>query len=98
MTKDEIIKLALKTGLVIDGNNSGDDDLFVFASLVAAHKTEIALAEAYRCGHEAGAVAEREACEMAVEEIARKYQKLHHASLENIADECAAAIKERGTT
>ena len=41
------------------------------------------------------AAAEREACEMAVEEIARKYQKLHHASLENIADECAAAIRAR---
>jgi hypothetical protein len=41
------------------------------------------------------AAAEREACEMAVEDIARKYQKLHHASLENIADECAAAIRER---
>ena len=38
---------------------------------------------------------ERKACEMAVENIARKYQKLHHASLENIADECAAAIKAR---
>ena len=41
------------------------------------------------------AEAEREACEMAVEDIARKYQKLHHASLENIADECAAAIRAR---
>ena len=41
------------------------------------------------------AVHEREACEMAVEDSARKYQKLHHASLENIADECAAAIKAR---
>ena len=41
------------------------------------------------------AAAEREACEMAVEDIARKYQKLHDASLENIADECAAAIRAR---
>ena len=41
------------------------------------------------------AAAELEACEMAVEDIARKYQKLHHASLENIADECAAAIRAR---
>ena len=44
------------------------------------------------------AAAEREACENAVEDVARKYQKLHHASLENIADECAAAIRARGTT
>jgi len=43
-------------------------------------------------------VAEREACEAAVEDIARKYQKAHEASLENIADECAAAIRARGTT
>ena len=40
MTKDDIIKLALKTGLVIDGNNSGDDDLFAFANLVAAAERE----------------------------------------------------------
>ena len=26
-----------------------------FINLIAAHKTEVALAEAYRCGHEAGA-------------------------------------------
>ncbi len=38
---------------------------------------------------------EREACAKVCEDIARKYQKLHHASLENIADECAAAIKAR---
>ena len=46
MTKDEIIKLAREAGFVV----------------VAAHKTEVALAEAYRCGVEAGAAAEREAC------------------------------------
>ena len=62
MTNDDIIRMAWKTGLVIDGNFSGNDDLFAFANLIAAHKTEIALAEAYRCGVEAGAVAEREAC------------------------------------
>ena len=44
------------------------------------------------------AAAEREACETVVEDIARKYQKAHEASLENIADECAAAIRARGTT
>ena len=62
MTKDEIIRMAWKTGLVIDGIFSGNDDLFAFANLIAAHKTEVALAEAYRCGYEAGAVEEREAC------------------------------------
>ena len=44
------------------------------------------------------AAAEREACETVVEDIARKYQKAHEASLENIADECAAAIRARETT
>ena len=39
---------------------------------------------------------EREACEMAVEEIARKYQHEHNSSKETIADECAAAIRVRG--
>ena len=46
----------------------------------------------------ANAEAEREACADAVEDVAWKYHKLHHASLENIADECAAAIRARGTT
>ena len=45
----------------------------------------------------ANAEAEREACENAVEDVARKYQKLHNASSENIADECAAAIRARTT-
>ncbi len=44
------------------------------------------------------AAQEREACEMAVEEIARKYQKAHEASAENVADACADAIRARRTT
>ena len=36
MTKDDIIKLAREAGVVIDGNNSGQDDLLYFAVLVAA--------------------------------------------------------------
>jgi hypothetical protein len=42
--------------------------------------------------------AEREACEMAVEDIARKYQKAHHPSAENVADECASRIRARSQT
>ena len=42
------------------------------------------------------AAAEREACEMAVEDIARKYQKAHEVSAENVADACAYAIRARG--
>ena len=40
MTKDDIIRMAWKTGLVIDGNNSGNDDLVAFANLVAAAERE----------------------------------------------------------
>jgi hypothetical protein len=40
MNKDEIIRMAWKTGLVIDGYSSGNDDLFAFANLVAAHERE----------------------------------------------------------
>ena len=40
MTEDDIIRMAWKTGLVIDGIFSGNDDLFAFANLVAAHERE----------------------------------------------------------
>ena len=40
MTKDDIIKLAREAGVVIDGNNSGQDDLLYFAVLVAAAERE----------------------------------------------------------
>jgi len=39
---------------------------------------------------------EREACEMAVEDMARKYQKAHEVSAETVADACAYAIRARG--
>jgi len=61
MTKDDIIKLAKEAGyedlptvrLAYQGF-----DIERFANLVAAHKTEVAIAEAYRRGYEAGAVAD----------------------------------------
>ena len=68
MTKDDIIRMAREAGFVVDGDSwihagsvlidgrkSIDKQLKDFANLVAAHKAEIALAEAYRCGVEAGA-------------------------------------------
>lgn len=74
MTEDDIIRMAREAGFSIDGNSwihagavlvdgrkSIDEHLKRFAALVAAHKAEVALAEAYRCGVEAGAAAEREA-------------------------------------
>lgn len=39
MTKD-IIRMAREAGVVIDGNNSGQDDLLYFAALVAAAERE----------------------------------------------------------
>ena len=60
MTKDDIIKLAREAGFVEyeldDGTTNAFDVRYErFANLVAAHKAEVALAEAYRCGYEAGA-------------------------------------------
>ena len=68
MTKDDIIKLARDCDL---GRVCGPLDTLLdyewenlqrFANLVAAHKAEVITAEAYRCGYEAGVVAEREEC------------------------------------
>ena len=44
-----------------DGVLFTETELETFVGLIAAHKSEVALAEAYRCGVEAGAAAEREA-------------------------------------
>ena len=60
MTDDDIMLMALDAGPLTQG--PFDAWCKRFAALVAAHKTKVALAEAYRCGYEAGAVAEREAC------------------------------------
>ena len=49
------------------------------------YTSEMLLAEAYRCGFEAGAVAEREACAKVCEE-------------HTIPSELANAIRARGTT
>ncbi len=93
MTKDDIMKWAQDCNL---GRVCGPldalldyewEDLHRFAALVAAHKAEVALAEAYRCGYEAGAVAEREECAKVCEEY-----KYTHGQL--LAD----AIRERGAT
>ena len=64
MIKDDIILMADASGLSHYGMGK-DREKFIyyleaFATLVAAAKAEVALAEAYRCGVEAGAAAERE--------------------------------------
>ena len=53
------------------------------------YTSEMLLAKAYRCGYEAGAVAEREACAKVCE--GRLQEGLNFEG-------CAAAIRARGTT
>ena len=55
MTKDDIIKLAREAGFE---GMTDHPALMRFANFIAEHKTEVALAEAYRCGVEAAAAAE----------------------------------------
>jgi len=63
MTKDDTIKLAREAGFNWPEIHTTtiEERLERFANLVAAHKAEVALAEAYRSGYEAGVVAERHA-------------------------------------
>ena len=73
-----------------------DDNTQVYTS-------DVALAEAYRCGYEAGAVAEREACAKLVEpgkEHRRDARWGYIGGNEGVEllDKCAAAIRARGTT
>jgi hypothetical protein len=56
MTKDDIIRMAREAGLFT--HKEVQPEILAFANLVAAHKTEVTTAEAYRCGYEAGAAAE----------------------------------------
>ena len=49
MNQEEIIEMARKVGLVIDGNQSGFDDLEIFAKLVAAKEREAIQDEYWMC-------------------------------------------------
>ena len=67
------------------------------------YTSDVALAEAYRCGYAAGAVAEREACAKLVEpgkEHRRDARWGYIGGNEGVEllDKCAAAIRARGTT
>jgi len=92
MTKNDIIRMARQSGLQ-PYYDEQETAIQAFASLVAAHKAEVALAEAYRCGYEAGVVAEREACAKVCEEYDTENDVT--ATWLNIV---ANAIRERGTT
>ena len=93
MTQDEIIRMAREAGLANSGCTCNDcmphiHKLERFAALVAARKADIAMAEAYRCGYEAGQLAENEACAKVCED--------DMGWLDNGGGElCAAAIRAR---
>ena len=87
MTKDEIIRMAKEAGfssLELEFRDS--DRLQHFANLVAAHKAEVITAEAYRCGYKDGMAAAAVVCE-----------NLPVQQDRDVRDECAAAIRTRGT-
>lgn len=58
MTKADILRMAREAGLQ-PYYDEQETAIEAFANLVAEHKAEVALAEAYRCGYEAGVVGER---------------------------------------
>ena len=98
MTKDDIMKLALESGFakILDEHASeyrnftfelSQDhypELERFIDLIAAHKTEVALAEAYRCGYKDGMEAAAVICE-----------NLPVQQDRDVRDECATAIRAR---
>ena len=67
-----------------DGVLFTETELETFVGLVAAHKTEVALAEAYRCGYTDGMKAAAVICE-----------NLPVQQEVDVRDQCAAAIRER---
>lgn len=93
MTRDDIFRMAREAGYQHpDASGRCEDfeyfDIERFADLViAASKPETAIAEAYRCGWEAGATAARNAC------IALCVDHWKH---NGSAIECADAIRARG--
>jgi hypothetical protein len=82
MTEDDIMQAAQKAGPLTQG--PFDAWCKRFAALVAAHKTEVALAEAYRCGYTDGMTAAAVICE-----------NLPVQQDRDVRDECAAAIRAR---
>ena len=83
MTKDDIIRMAREAGVVIDGNNSGQDDLLYFAALVAAAERE-ACAKLVEPGKEH----RRDA----------RWGYIGGNEGVELLDKCAAAMRARGTT
>ena len=74
------------------------EELERFAALfAAAKKPEVAIAEAYRCGEEAGRAAEREACAKVCEDQRSPGHSAWGDGYDQGAADCAAAIRARGS-
>ena len=89
MTEDDIMLMAQKAGPLTKGPFK--EWCKRFAALVAAHKAEVITAEAYRCGVEAGAAAEREACAKVCDE----YDVADDVNTCDTAEGIALAIRMR---
>jgi hypothetical protein len=91
MNKDEIIRMAREAGFLIDTHSKQYQPNCILSThgLIDENLQRFANLVAKH---------EREACETAVEDIARQYQKAHEVSAENVADACAYAIRARGNT
>jgi len=92
MTQEDIIRMAREAGLYEDGKFFvlEHGELTHFAALVAAHtlsNIDPSKFMSHREGFEAGAAAERAACADICDQ---------HASIEGIAQRCAAEIRARG--
>ena len=91
MTKDDIIRMAREAGFLIDTHAQQYQPNCILSTHGLIDENLERFANLV-------AAAERNACETAVEDIARKYQQAHEVSAENVADACAYAIRARGNT
>ena len=89
MTKDDIIRMAREAGFLIDTHAQQYQPNCILSTHGLIDENLERFANLV-------AAAERNACETAVEDIARKYQQAHEVSAENVADACAYAIRARG--
>jgi acyl-CoA reductase-like NAD-dependent aldehyde dehydrogenase len=94
MTNDDIMLMAQKAGPLTQGPFT--EWCQRFANLIAAHKAEVALAEAYRCGYEAGAAAEREACAKVCDYGIHNATDWDSSAWDQCCENRAAAIRARG--
>ena len=95
MTKNEIIEMAKQAGAVYSNDHAAsllDDEIIIFAKLVAQHERERLTDAAMQAAEKAVDVAislEREAC-------AKLCEGINDGTPYNQAIECAEAIRARG--